>query len=324
MPKENEMQTVAPPQWEPAIESGPDLDLALWEDHDIFSHREMPKTLHWSVPWSDLMMTMFILFAVLFVYNLSKQEPSPGEKPSSLVAPAVKTESPSGLFEPESFPSKKPSSHVTPAADTEALSDLPAKESPPPSDTAEENPNQLPDISMLYQRSRQVLVSEDLKAIASVDLVKDKAVRIILTGDVLFDSGKAELKPEAVESLRKIAGILRETPYAVNVVGHTDDVPISTEEFPSNWELSTMRACVTARFLMDEVAIPPSHFYVSGHAEYQPVRYDRDPESRAANRRVEIIITKERPYGTPSPSQGINLNDRPHSGHDHFYSENLR
>ena len=157
-----------------------------------------------------------------------------------------------------------------------------------------------------------------------MDLVKDKAVRIILTGDVLFDSGKADLKPEAVESLRKIAGILRETPYAINVVGHTDDVPISTEEFPSNWELSTMRACVTARFLMDEVAIPPSQVYVSGHAEYQPVRYDTDPESRAANRRVEIIITKERPYGTPSPSQGTNLDERPQTGHDHIRPEDLR
>mgnify|MGYP000440651620 CR=1 FL=1 len=177
---------------------------------------------------------------------------------------------------------------------------------------------------MLYQRSRQVLVSEDLKDMASVDLVKDKAVRIILTGDVLFDSGKAALKPEAVESLRKIAGILRETSFAVNVVGHTDDVPISTEEFPSNWELSTMRACVTARFLMDEVAIPPDQVYVTGHAEYQPVRDNTDPESRAANRRVEIIMTKERPYGTLNASPGTNLNDRPRSGHDHIHSEDLR
>ncbi|MFZ7111964.1 MAG: OmpA/MotB family protein, partial [Desulfatiglandales bacterium] len=180
------------------------------------------------------------------------------------------------------------------------------------------------DMSMLYQRSRQVLVSEDLKDIASVDLVKDKAVRIILTGDVLFDSGKAALKPEAVESLRKIAGILRETSFAVNVVGHTDDVPISTEEFPSNWELSTMRACVTARFLMDEAAIPPDHVYVTGHAEYQPVRDDIDPESRAANRRVEIIMTKERPYGTFNASPAANLNDRPRSGHEHIHFEDLR
>jgi chemotaxis protein MotB len=83
----------------------------------------------------------------------------------------------------------------------------------------------------------------------------------------------------------------------VNIVGHTDDLPINTEEFPSNWELSTARASKVARFFMNEMNMPGENFYISGHASYQPVKPNDNEIDRAANRRVEIIITKERPYG---------------------------
>ncbi len=250
-------------RWEPNLTEDPGLDMALPEDDDFLFRGKMPKTPHWSVPWSDLMMTMFILFAVLFAYHYSKRD---------------------ALSSEESAPT------VHPVVEMRAFSDIHDRESNPP-----------PGISRLYKMSKQTLVSQDLKNIASVDLVEDKAVRIILTGDVLFDTGKAELKRDAVALLKKVAGDLRETPYTVNVVGHTDDVPIKTERFPSNWELSTNRACVTARFLIDEMDIPPTQVFVTGHAAYQPLMANNDPTSRAANRRVEIIITKERPCGTRNP-----------------------
>ena len=101
--------------------------------------------------------------------------------------------------------------------------------------------------------SQHILKAEDLENIASIDLVKDKTIRIVLTGDVFFDTGKADLKTESLEALKKVAGILRDTPHMIGIVGHTDDVPIHTQRFPTNWELSTTRACVTARFLIEEI-----------------------------------------------------------------------
>ncbi|OPZ02827.1 MAG: putative lipoprotein YiaD precursor [candidate division BRC1 bacterium ADurb.BinA364] len=122
-------------------------------------------------------------------------------------------------------------------------------------------------------------------------------MRIVLTGDVLFDTGQADLRPAARQSLRTIAEILRRTPYVVNVVGHTDNVPMSSPRYPSNWELSTARACQVARFLIDEMGLPGDRFFVSGHSYFQPVKPNDTASNRAANRRVEIIITKDRPRG---------------------------
>ena len=228
-------------------------------DSNEFSVSAMPKTVHWSVPWSDLMMTMFILLAILFVYKVSANDKDHIESKT-------------------------------------ARSDFgnQTKTVPSPKTQLEKVPTGIPE---LFETSQQTLRASDLKDIASVELIEDKAVRIILTGDVFFDTGKADLKPEAISALHRITGMLKETPHIVNVVGHTDNVPIHTDRFPSNWELSTARACVTARFLIDKVGVAPSQIYVSGYADYQPVESNDTPSGRLANRRVEIIISKEKPKG---------------------------
>jgi chemotaxis protein MotB len=225
-------------------------------DGHLFGRR-MPKTLHWSIPWSDLMMTMFIFFAILFTYHTAFKE----------------------------VPSKE---ILSEQADHSMA--VPNKDKGTSFGTGEDT------IRHIYDLSRDTLSHESLRSFASVDLVPDKAVRIILTGDLLFDTAMASLKESAKASLKEIADILRKTPYMVNLVGHTDDLPIYTEQFPSNWELSTTRACKVARFLIDEMHIPAKKFYITGHASYQPLKPNHRAADRAANRRVEIIITKERPY----------------------------
>jgi len=160
-------------------------------------------------------------------------------------------------------------------------------------------------IAEIYHLSKETVEAEDLKDFVSVDLVADKAVRIVLTADLLFDTGRADLKPEARKSLMGVAEILRQAPYMVNVVGHTDNVSIHSHKFPTNWELSAVRACEVARFLIEEMQIPGDRFYVTGHAYYQPVHPNHTAENRAANRRVEIIITKERPDGTQARAGNI-------------------
>lgn len=243
----------------------------VYEEEDVLFSPRMPKTVHWSVPWSDLMMTMFILFVVMYIYHSSKLELSSGGATGPNVRP-----------------------------------DFEAAVSTGSSGTRTGDSNS---IFKIYDLSKHTLRARDLESFASVELVGDKAVRIILTGALLFDTGKADLKPESKNALREIASIIRRTPHMVSVVGHTDHVPIHTDEFPTNWELSAIRACQVARFLIEDMGIPANRFYVSGHAYYQRVKPNNTPRNRAANRRVEIIVTKERPGGTPRSVENISSLD---------------
>jgi chemotaxis protein MotB len=230
----------------------------------------MSKTVHWSIVWSDLMMTMFIFFTVMYIFYSSGQGGRPNQSAQSAQDAGVDL----GTTGAVGVRADERNGPPIPGKSQESMSDL-------------------------YDRSKRTVETKDLKEFASVDLVPDKAVRIILTGDLLFDTGKAYLKPHAAARLQQVAEILRGVPYMVNVVGHTDDVPIHSVEFPTNWELSSARACAVARFLMESMEIPQERFYVTGHAYYQPVRPNNSDRNRAANRRVEIIITKERPQGMP-------------------------
>jgi chemotaxis protein MotB len=232
------------------------------ENEDILFLSRMPKTLHWSVPWSDLMMTMFVLFVILFVYHASGR--------------------------PLMFDKEKEAAMGAHAESDAQVTIRNTGDLPEPQGQS---------MSNLYDLSKETVRANDLDDFASVDLVPDKAVRIVLTGDLLFDTGQADLKPEAEQSLERIAAIIRRTPYMVNVVGHTDDVPINSERFPTNWELSAIRASQVARFLSEEMGIGGERFFITGHAYHQPMFPNDSASHRATNRRVEIIITKERPYG---------------------------
>jgi chemotaxis protein MotB len=231
----------------------------LQESGGFFSGGRTRKNLHWSVPWSDLMMTMFVFFAVLYVFHSSKEKAFSDEPKARYVPPAIVTQAVKGY---QMGKAVEPASSMT----------------------------------KIYDLSRETVRAKALEEFASVELTPDKAVSIILKGDLLFDSGKAELRPEATRSLGEIGEILRQTPYVVNLVGHTDDVPIHSERFPTNWELSAARACAVARYLIDETGLPSSRLFVTGYGAQQPVRPNDSTEDRAANRRVEIIITKEKPH----------------------------
>ncbi len=108
---------------------------------------------------------------------------------------------------------------------------------------------------------------------------------------VLFVSGSAEITSQGREILSKVGLILRRAPdKKIYIVGHTDDVPISSFLYPSNWELSTARSASVCRFLIDDFALDPTRFTAMGRAYYQPVASNATAEGRQENRRVEIII----------------------------------
>jgi chemotaxis protein MotB len=105
-----------------------------------------------------------------------------------------------------------------------------------------------------------------------------------------FASGSAMPKPETVETLSKIAVSLSRTPYDLRIEGHTDNVPIHTASFDSNWELSTTRATHIARMLIEMHAIDAAKISAAGYAEFHPVADNGTDQGRAQNRRVDIVV----------------------------------
>ncbi len=111
-----------------------------------------------------------------------------------------------------------------------------------------------------------------------------------LSENILFDSGKADLKKEGKAALQEVAGVLASIPdREFQIAGHTDNKPIKSSRFPSNWELSTARAVTVARFLASQ-GVPENRLSAAGYADTQPVASNDTPEGRAQNRRIEIVL----------------------------------
>jgi len=119
-----------------------------------------------------------------------------------------------------------------------------------------------------------------------------------LLNQILFDSGKTEIKPEGKKVMQSLGDVLNKFPdRALQVEGHTDNVQISSrliERFPTNWELSTARATSVVHFLQDVVGLPGDRLVAAGYSEYRPVASNDDEEGRAQNRRIQILLV---PYG---------------------------
>ncbi len=121
-------------------------------------------------------------------------------------------------------------------------------------------------------------------------LITGRGLVIQLPEFLFFPSGEAVLQPGSRELLGKLAEILRKIPNPVAVEGHTDNQPIHTSRFPSNWELSTQRATVLVRHLVEEHHLEPARFVAAGYGEYAPIADNEQEEGRRLNRRVDLII----------------------------------
>lgn len=119
----------------------------------------------------------------------------------------------------------------------------------------------------------------------------DEGLLIQLGDKVLFDLGKADLRPEAYPILDVVGQTMKGKASDVLVSGHTDNIPINTPEFPSNWELSTARALQVVKYLINKVGVEPQILGATGFSEYKPVVPNDSPENRQRNRRVEFLIT---------------------------------
>jgi chemotaxis protein MotB len=116
-----------------------------------------------------------------------------------------------------------------------------------------------------------------------------RGVTVEINASILFTEGDAALAPTARDSLQAVAQLLRDDPHLIEVEGHTDDTPIANPAFPSNWELSAVRASTVVRLFVDK-GIAASRLAAVGRGANQPVASNDDPLGRARNRRVAVTV----------------------------------
>jgi len=156
-------------------------------------------------------------------------------------------------------------------------------------ESATEGPS---DIEIRRQLERQIkglVQAEGLQDNISI-ITDERGIVIRIMDKAFYDTGKADLKENARSTLDSIAPVIKSIPNEIRIEGHTDNIPISTYEFKSNWELSVRRATEVVKYLVENGGISPKRISAAGYAEYRPVADNGTEANRALNRRIEIIV----------------------------------
>jgi len=149
-------------------------------------------------------------------------------------------------------------------------------------------------------KSREKELLEEIDEVIREETIGDNIVvrstegmiNIVITGKILFAPGAAELKDEANPVMDKISMLIAQYPeYDVNIKGYTDNIPISTERFPSNWDLSAIRATTVLKFLVNN-RIDPKRLTANGYGDLLRIAPNDTEDNRARNRRVEFVLEK--------------------------------
>jgi chemotaxis protein MotB len=146
------------------------------------------------------------------------------------------------------------------------------------------------DIYEQLQEFEREMANEIDQGDITVDFVKN-GLMIQMGSKLLFDVADASLNQKSQPILMALAKTIKENAAEVLVGGHTDNVPINTPEFQSNWELSGARAMSVVRYLIDEGGVPPKILAATAYGEYRPIVPNASPEDQQINRRVEFLVT---------------------------------
>ena len=226
----------------------------------------------WLLPYSDLMTLLLALFIALFAMSQTDA--------SKMQALAQAFTAAFNMGGPSFFSGMGPSTSMTPATTTGADNANSAY--------MQENEN----LREAQEKLEQYIKEHDLQDQVSTEL-SEEGLMIRLKEKALFASGSAALQGQANQIVPVIAALLSSLPERVTISGHTDNVPISTAQFPSNWELSSARAVSLMRGLMGvQPSLNPARFSALGYSEYRPIASNDTEEGRAQNRRVEVFIAR--------------------------------
>ncbi len=148
----------------------------------------------------------------------------------------------------------------------------------------------------------ETIIAEIEAFLAEMDLEGEVELRLDERGVVMelpdyifFERARADLRPEALSILDKFSDLFHRLDRNIIVEGHTCNLPINVPEFPSNWELSVMRAVRVTRYLVEEQELEPYRLTATGYGEYQPLEPNLTPEARSRNRRVTMVVSLQGP-----------------------------
>ena len=154
---------------------------------------------------------------------------------------------------------------------------------------SEITPSPHQNLTVARQEIQQYVQEKNLQDRVNMEMTQ-RGLVVRFTGQILFEVGEAEIRNEGRDVLDKVATVLKEMPNNVMIEGHTDNLPIDTEEFPTNWELSTARATEVIKYFIEDPGINPEKLSAAGYSKYRPIKPNDSPENRALNRRVEVVI----------------------------------
>jgi chemotaxis protein MotB len=232
----------------------------------------------WLVSYADFVTLLFAFFVVLYATaQVDRQR-------AVRLSDAIR----SAFQELGVFPNGRPQPDI--AAEDVSAATLGTPPPSPPVSAADE-----------LARQKQFGALRDELESALADEIKRNDVALHMDADGLvvslremgfFDSGSASIKQGAQNAFGRVARILREHSCLVRIEGHTDNVPIHTAQFASNWELSTARATELVKLLIEQYGISADRLSAAGYAEFHPVSANDNAKGRQLNRRVDVVILR--------------------------------
>ncbi len=235
----------------------------------------------WLVSYADFITLLFAFFVVMYAI-------------SSLNEGKYRVLSDSILSAFRSVPGDASGALVQIQPNAPAPATLPFRRPPPPS----VKPDFARDQKRETMRNKAREIVDALTPLVTQGQVRVTegalGITVEINASVLFDSGEARLRPPALRALTAVGRILATTDFPIIVEGHTDNAPINTPLFPSNWELSGARAASVVRLFI-ETGVDPRRLTAAGYAEQRPVADNATPEGRQKNRRVAILMEARTP-----------------------------
>jgi chemotaxis protein MotB len=251
--------------------------------------KEEPHEEHadesWLIPYSDLMTLLLALFIVLFASSTIQEEKF--RAIMSSISSAFGTSEGSNVI--EMFPEGS-------LAPMDLGMPLPQSRKQPEKDTGGGAFKRQMD--QLYASLERYVSDNSLEGTIGMEF-NGENVMITLKSDIWFQFGSAVVTGDMVKQARTLSSLLKdnqdaEHPLEVIVTGHTDNVPIRTSRYPSNWYLSMERAFNFLAVLLENKGLDPGMFSARGFGEYQPIADNGTPEGRQLNRRVELMVSRWR------------------------------
>jgi chemotaxis protein MotB len=262
--------------------------------------RHKPHANHerWLVSYADFITLMFAFFVVL--YASSQADKRKQAQVSRSIDAAFKS---LGLFQPAMTMSRKLGIASSADQDASPINIVMG-------DELAASPEVKKDLTRIQHELEGKLSNQIAKHVVAMRLGHDGLV-ISLREAGFYDSGSAAPHANSIGSIDSIAASLATVPYDIRIEGHTDNVPIHTSQFDSNWELSSARATKMAEIFIDRHHFLPGRLSASGYAEFHPVASNDTAEGRGQNRRVDIIVLSRIsfPAGPPEALDAPQIED---------------